>query len=248
MNRKKLSGQTIWIIILAILLLLTICFGGVFAYYSARSASISGKIVMANLNIELVSSDDSTGSGKSEIVISHGTNVVPNQQLENTPLIVKNKSSVSIYLIVVYEVKAYNEDSSAIPDQLTNSVIDVGANYLNPKKEDTKLMTRTTDWVDYVFTGLNSSNIEENYRCLISLATYDQEQEITVIKENTLRLSKEMGNEYQKATISFTFQAYAIGSTTFNADITPTTSVEDKCSIIVSAIYKSQGKKFLNIN
>ena len=68
MVKNKMSGQTIAIIILAVLLILAIGFGGVYAYYSARSNSVTGKIVMANLKISL----ESPGSDRSEIVISNG--------------------------------------------------------------------------------------------------------------------------------------------------------------------------------
>ena len=97
MVKKKISGQTITIIVLTILLVLTIGFGGVYAYQTARSKKVTGQIVMANLTISM----EAGGSNKSEIVISNGTNLVPGQQLKNSPLTIQNISSVDVYLIVV---------------------------------------------------------------------------------------------------------------------------------------------------
>ena len=102
MVKKKFSGQTLAIVILAIMLLLTITFGGVFAFYSARSNKVSGKIYMATLKISM----EWKVSDKSEVVISNVTNLVPGQSLENTALVVKNESAVPIYLVVVYRIEA----------------------------------------------------------------------------------------------------------------------------------------------
>lgn len=254
-----MTGQTAAIIILAILLILAITFGGVYAYYSARTGSVSGKVIMANLNIDLVSVDGDgniiTGaSGKSEIVISHGTNIVPNQQLENTPLIVKNKSNTSIYLVVVYAIKATKIDSneSETKDDYVKSVIDIGYDYYNPSSLENSDKTLTTDWIDYVFTYQEGENEPVKYRCLVSTVAFKadegQNQQITVIEANKLKLSAQMGNEYQSTTISFTFQAYAIGEGSFNTDFTPETTKVEKCEKIVNAVYVSQEKNLLNIN
>ena len=224
MVKKKFSGQTIAIIILAVLLLLTIVFGGVFAYYSARSNKVSGKIVMANLKISLVTNE--TGSSdKSEIVISNGINVVPGQPLENSPLIVKNLSSVSIYLVVVYEVNA-TQDKVTIVDEYEKPVLGLGVEYINSVNttESSDKGVSNTDWIDYVFNAPQENKV---YRCLVSMVAFEKETDVTVIGENRLSLSGSMGNEYQNASISFTFQAYAIGSNTWNFD--PNITSQTKC-------------------
>lgn len=249
-KKKKLSGQTIAIIILAVLLLLTIGFGGVFAYYSARSNKVSGKIVMANLKISLESSSPSGSSDKSEIVISNGVNVVPGQPLENSPLIIRNLSSVNIYLVVVYEINATKADKTEIEDNFTVPVLGLGVEYINsisPTYNDDEGVSNST-WVDYVFNAEEEGKV---YRCLVSMVefapTAENDNGIVVIGENRLSLAKEMGDEYQNTSISFTFQAYAIGSATdFELSANPTKA--EKCQKIVSAIYESQGNKFLNIN
>lgn len=245
MVKKKLSGQTIAIIVLVVLLILTIGFGGVYAYYSARSNSVSGKIVMANLKISM----ESGTSDKSEIVISNGVNVVPGQPLENSPLIIRNLSSVNIYLVVVYEINATTEDSAIIPDEYINPVLGLGTEYINSINTDASRDrgVTNTDWIDYVF---NAEEEGRYYRCLVSTVdfapTKDEDNGIIVIGEDKLALAGAMGNEYQRTTISFTFQAYAIGAAT-NFGYDPN-SKADKCEKIVSAIYESQQCKFLNIN
>jgi len=247
-KKKKLSGQTVVIIILAILLLLTIGFGGVFAYYSARSNKVSGKIVMANLKISL---ESGTGeSDKSEIVISNGVNVVPGQPLENSPLIIRNLSTVSIYLIVVYEINAFKPDKTEISDDYIDPVLGLGVEYINPihSEANDNIGVNNPVWIDYVFKAEAENKL---YRCLVSMTdfapTAENENGITIIGENKLSLAGAMGNDYQNTSISFTFQAYAIGSATdFGLSSNP--SKQEKCEKIVSTIYKAQDKTFLNIN
>lgn len=247
MIKKKLSGQTIAIIILAVLLLLTICFGGVFAFYSARSNKVSGKIVMANLKITM----ESGTSDKSEIVISNGVNVVPGQPLENSPLIVRNLSSVPVYLVIVYEVNATKEDKSSVKDEFEEPALGLGYDYINSinTEENKSNANNNKNWIDYVFNAEEESKV---YRCLVSMVDFaptgTSGNGITVIAENKLSLSSEMGNDYQKTSISFTFQAYAIGSASFNGQFTASTTIAQKCETIVSAIYDSQNHTFLNID
>lgn len=248
MVKKKISGQTIAIIILAVLLILAIGFGGVYAFYSARSNKVTGKIVMANLKISL---ESGTGeSDKSEIVISNGVNVVPGQPLENSPLVIKNLSSVSIYLVIVYEINASRPDKTKIVDDFTDPVLGLGVKYINPQNPEysDSIGISNTNWIDYVFNGEEESKL---YRCLVSTISFEPTAEnddgIVVIGENKLALAGAMGNEYQNTSISFTFQAYAIGSeTNFGWAANPTDT--ERCERIVSAIYEAQSHTFLNIN
>ncbi|MBE5741023.1 MAG: hypothetical protein E7351_00600 [Clostridiales bacterium] len=243
MVKKKISGQTIAIIVLAILLLLTAVFGGVYAFYSARTNKVSGKILMANLKISLFSS--SGESEKSEILISNNKNVVPGQKLVNTPLKVRNQSSVNIYLVVVYEIKATTPEGYPITDDYVEPVLGLGVDYLSPGNRRYEDTTNNKEWLDYVFT----SNDGKKFRCLASTSTHaptaDNEEGIAVIPENELMLAAHMGNDYQSASISFIFQAYAIGAESFQ--FAEATTREEKCDEIISAIYKTQDNKFLDI-
>jgi hypothetical protein len=99
-----------------------------------------------------------------------------------------------------------------------------------------------TEWIDYVFYGAEEDKV---YRVLVSSGSYNPETDVTVIAENKLSLSGAMGNDYQNASISFTFQAYAIGAGSFV--FTNETTNEEKCDEIVAAIYETH-KTFLNIN
>ena len=255
MVNKKISGQAIAIIILAVLLLITIAFGGVYAFYSARSNKMTGTIVMANLNIDLRSYEYGTKSARSEIVISHGTNFVPGQELKNSALMVVNKSAelVPIYLIVVYEIKAtkLDEHGEIIPgdtviDKMKNPLIDIGAEYINPIDNIVLEKTHNNNWVDYVFSHTKDGETKK-YRCLVTTSTYAKpkdvvEHEIKVIGENELKLHYKMSNEYQRTSLAFAFQAYAIGAESFQFEEGATNA--DKCNQIVSAIYESVEYKF----
>lgn len=248
MVKKKFSGQTIAIIILAILLLLTIGFGGVFAFYSARSNQVSGKIVMANLKISL---ESGTGeSDKSEIVISNGVNVVPGQPLENSPLVIRNLSSVDIYLVVVYEINATKDDKTVIEDEHIDPVLGLGVEYINPiANVSSTAGVSNPAWVDYVYNATEEGKV---YRCLVSMVAFAptaaNDNGIVVIGEDRLSLAGAMGNEFQNTSISFTFQAYAIGSATFSGQFTTSTTKQTKCETIVDAIYEAQDHKFLNVS
>lgn len=246
-KKKKLSGQTIAIIILAVSLLLTIGFGGVFAFYSARSNKVSGKIVMANLKITM----ESGTSDKSEIVISNGVNVVPGQPLENSPLVIRNLSTVNIYLVVVYEINAEKKDSTKINDLYKDPVLGLGCEYINSVNPDSSYNTGVSNnaWIDYVFDATEEGKV---YRCLVSTSAHaptdDADDGIEVIGENKLSLAGQMGNEFQETSIAFTFQAYAIGSETFAGQFNQSTTHLQKCEKIVSTIYEAQGYRFLNID
>ena len=102
-------------------------------------------------------------------------------------------------------------------------------------------------WVDYVFKAEDG---EKLYRCFISLNSYEKAKEeemqpITVIAENALRFSRYAGNEFMRTSVSFKFQAYAIGSDSFTeAEITSWT-IAERCHNVVNAIYTDEGKEFL---
>ena len=256
MVNKKISGQTVAIIILAILLLIAIGFGGVYAYYSARSKKLTGTVVMANLNIALVA-EEYADSAKSEIVISHGTNFVPGQELKNSALNIVNSSAknVPVYLIVVYEIKAtkMDEKGNIIPGEVINDemykpLIDLGAAYINPEANLYYEKTTNSNWVDYVYTFKNGSEVKQ-YRCLVTTSTWsrpnDNNQVIPVIEENQLRLHRFMNDDYQRTSLAFAFQAYAIGAGEGSElDFADSVTQAEKCNAIVSAIYESVEYKF----
>ena len=226
MVKKKMSGQTITIIILSILLLLTACFGGVYAYYSSNTNKVSGRIVMANLNIRLQAGVGESAS--SEILVSNGV-YVSGQSLQNTPLIVVNESNTPIYLSIIYKVNAYDLDTGAPLEEMddTKPLIDIGID------ED-------SIWYDYLFVAEDRDGEEARFRCLITTTpqySTEHNQLITVIEENALKIPTTWGNEFQNKQISFLFQAYAIGANAFS--FTDEDTIDDRCETIMSAIYEA---------
>lgn len=222
MVKKKVSGQTITIIVLGILLLLTIGFGGVYAYYSFRSNRITGRIVMANLNIQF--QENGGASGASEMVLSNGVNVVPNEFLQNTPLIINNNSNTPIYIAVLYKLNVYKLDTEELVNYDNSVPLIKGA---------------SNDWYDYTYVQ-EANGTQNVYRCLITLNPQpDEYKEITVIAENQLRLHESVGDEFQETSINFLFQAYAISSESLDEWIDENTSNNDKCKIIMDAISES---------
>ena len=246
MFKKKLSGQTVVIVILTILLLLTLSFGGVFAYYTYSSRRITGEIIMASLSIDL---ETSNTTDKSVISISNKGQVVPGEKLKNSALFLKNTSSVGVYIAIVYELKAVNKNQEEIEDLFQEPVLGLGLDYINPHSpEHTEIISYNEDeWVDYIF---HAEQEDKYYRCLIHIKglppSEGKIQQITVIEENQLSLSKRMGNRYMSSTISFIMQAYAIGTGSF-MDINTETTVEDKCRIIMNSIYENEGYEFFNV-
>ena len=153
-------------------------------------------------------------------------------------------------MVVVYEINAVKEDKTEINDDFMDPVLGLGVEYINPVNSVTDSVgVSNQTWIDYVFYGQEE---DKTYRCLVSTVSFsptaENENGIVVIAEDKLSLAGAMGNEYQNTSISFTFQAYAIGSATFNGQFTTSTAKAEKCEKIVRTIYESQSKKFLNIN
>lgn len=229
MTKKKLSGQTVTIIILAILLLLTCIFGGVYAYYSTTSSKISGIVQMANLKIQM--NAGGTGSSGSSELLHTNSYYIPGQVLPNTALTVTNSSNTNVYLAVVYTVKAINNESShEITDyDLSNPLIGIHGD---------------TTWFDGRYTNVEH---DADFRYLmiptpIAPASSDDGKVISVIPEGKLKLHEKMGNAYQSTIITLTFRAYVIGSDQQELKDalgqTNGTNTE-KCNVIMGAIFKA---------
>lgn len=179
MVKKKISGQTIAIIVLAILLICAIVFGGVYAFYSTSTKkAVSGRIVMANLDIEFKMDDPSTPEyeglvgvgGASQILISCSDKVVPNQELSNTPLTITNTSNTPIYLVVLYRVERIEYDEEKGPldviyrynDVNENGVYDKGVDNIrenNGVKQFFNVLdigtSQNVQWTNFVFDTTN---------------------------------------------------------------------------------------------
>lgn len=215
---------------------------------------------MASLKINLISEteDDNGKSERSEMVIANSSNVIPNQALENSPLLIKNTSTVPIYLLVVYELKAtknIDNETVVIPDDKNQQIIDIGVDYIN-EGQNIYRTEKNSEWTDYIYVHEFNDGTTKTYRCLISAEAYtkgdNDVQKIEVIPENHLKLSRDMGNEYQEATISFIFQAFAIGTSTVDEDLTNKYDLElgrsptklEKCKMIIEDIYAAEEYHF----
>lgn len=233
MTKRKLSGQTITIIVLAILLLLTCVLGGVYAYYSTNSAKISGIVYMANLKIEMKASG-SGSSGSSELLHTNSF-YIPGQVLPNTALTVTNSSNTNIYIAVVYSVKAsYNNPND--PNDPNNGKEIEGCDLSNPLIG----IHGDTTWFDGRFTSAEH-NTDFRYLMIPNPITPSQ-KDISVIPEGKLKLNEKMGNDYQSATLTLTFRAYVIGSDQQNLidSIGETDgTISAKCNVIMGAIFEA---------
>ncbi len=278
MVKKKISGQTVTIIVLIVLLVCAIAFGSVYAFYSTDTTKVSGTISMASLYIDYKYDDITTEeiegvikkgqSGKSEILITNKDTIVPNELLGNSPLKVVNSSETPIYLVMLYRVEkavvdennhiddiyVYLKDSKGqhIKDENGNSqlvldakgnkqvfgVLDIGTNLEGSIWSD--FVFDTNDYPEYAVDNITTN---DNYivRCFVTKAPQTK-GEITVIEKNNLRMHKDVGNEFQKQSISFTFQAHAISANSFQFD--ENTTQQEKNSQIVKWIYRHNGYVF----
>ena len=234
MTKKKLSGQTVTIIILAILLLLTCIFGGVYAYYSTTSSKISGIVQMANLKIQM--NAGGTGSSGSSELLHTNSYYIPGQVLPNTALTVTNSSNTNVYLAVVYTVKAINNDESS--PNFGNEITDYDLS--NPPIG----IHGDTTWFDGRYTNVEH---DADFRYLmiptpITPTSSDEGKVISVIPEGKLKLHETMGHAYQSTIITLTFHAYVIGSDQQELKDalgqTNGTNTE-KCNVIMGAIFKA---------
>lgn len=233
MTKKKISGQTITIVVLAILLILTCVFGGVYAYYSTTSSKISGVVQMANLKIEMRT--DGTGTSGSSEILNTNSYYVPGQVLPNTALTVTNSSNTNLYIAVVYSVKAVNNDSSSANygQEITNYDL---SNPLIGIHGD-------TTWFDGLFVD-EETDTEFRY-LMISTEIPPSQETIEVIPEGKLKLHEKMGNNYQSTIITLTFRAYVIGSgqSDLQDKIALTSTTAEKCNVIMGAIFEAFDKE-----
>ncbi len=222
MVKKKVSGQTIAIIILSLLLLVTICFGGVYAYYSSRSAAFYGRIIMGNLKINL----QTDGEDHDDSILTTSGIKVPGSEFENKPLYIINESNVPVYISIIYILKVTPIGGGEPIEDYDDShpLISIGQSDM---------------WTDYLFVS-DVTGSEIRVRCLMTTSPVGPSTEpITVIGENQFGLSTSMGNEFQSKEIEIRFQAYAIGADSLTSELAGVEDMNERCDIIMSAIYKA---------
>ena len=193
---------------------------------------------ISTLNIDFSTQAGDGTSGSSAILISNKTNLVPNERLGNSPLEIINTSNSYIYLVVVYQVQAKKNETAGddkgrvIADDFSNPVLDVGAQNNNENL--------TSDFAYYLYT---SSKNGKRYHCLITKQATIADK-ITVIKENELRLHKEVGREYMSCDLTFKFQGFAIGEGKGGENYGSISNLNDRCKTIMDNIYQSYEYSF----
>ena len=111
MIKKKSNGQSIVIVILCILLLISIGFGVTYSYYNGKTNLVKGTITTANLSIEL--HDDSGKTTEFSISAPFGEEfLVPGNSLNNVELNIYNKCNKKTYMVVVYSLSAIKNDET----------------------------------------------------------------------------------------------------------------------------------------
>lgn len=280
MVKKKVSGQTVAIIILIVLLICAITFGGVYAFYSTNTNKvISSTITMASLDISFKEDDKNTDdgddntlddiegvipptgqSGYSQILITNKNDIVPNELLCNSPLSVVNGSETPVYVAVLYRVQKAPTDDEGNPldtiykkDKDGNYILDSEGNKQAFGVIDIGTEVEGSPWADFVFDTSNYPEYQEDsitandkdyiVRCFVTVAPQGK-GELTVIYKNTLKLHREVGNEFQNQRISFTFQAHAIAASSLASELDDVENDFEKYSIILKAIYESTGWSF----
>jgi len=211
MVKKKISGQTIAILVLLVLLIATTAFGVVFAFYSTSTKQVSGTISMAYLDIHYDESTLGVGSsGQSQILITNSENIVPNELLGNSPLVINSTSNTETYIVVLYRVEKVGYDGTQprldsiyhYNDVNGNEYFDYGIDTIKESNGvkstfgvlDIGTAAPTSNWADFIFDTANypeyqtdgTPDNDERYavRCFITkqpiAATFDKNQPVPV--------------------------------------------------------------------
>ena len=244
MIKNKAAAQITAIVILSLLLVSTLVFGIVYIYLNKDKIHKAGQIEFINLKVDMYT----THSEKQTINIPNGINVLPDTELSNTALYIENNSNINVFLAVVYEINAVQIDehgndipNSKITDSKIKPFIDLNTPFYNIDHNIAYTGTNP-DWIDFIFVSPTNGKA---YRCLISTKSYvkttDEKQEIEVIGTNQFRIHGDVGNEYQQAKVSMSFQAFAINSSSFNFAVVQTA---EQCDLVMNAIYQMDVTKF----
>ena len=205
MTKKKSNGQSIVIVILSILLLISIGFGITYSYYNGKSNLVKGTITTANLSIELQGSDTSGQTTEFSISAPYGEEfLVPGNNLNNVQLNLFNKCNQETYMVVVYTLSAVKNDGSKedVTSQLTNMpAISFQENAIDP-----------AIWRPISY---RCSNIDATYTCLAGINPFDSRGEtdgkyIPVLTPNSIRIPEQWNDILQNCSVTISVTAYAI--------------------------------------
>lgn len=202
MGKKKSSKQTIVIIILCILLLISIVFGFTYSYYNGRSNLVTGKIITANLSIELQNGSGQTG----ECLISAPLGeeyLVCGNNLNNIELNILNKSNEDTYIVVVYALTANKIDTGEDVTPNNTPALDFQTGAF-----DTNVWTQIT---------YQCENIDRSYTCLVGKQEFEGKGStngnlINILRPNKVSVPRDWDNTLQNCNITISVIAYAIQS------------------------------------
>ena len=211
MIKKKTSGQSIVIVILSILLLVSIGFGVTYSYYNGKTNLVTGSITTANLSIAL--HGEQFGQ-TTEFSISAPINeafLVPGNGLYNLKLNLYNQCNEDTYIVVVYSLSAIktleNGSKVDITPQLTNTpAIGFQEGAFDSQK-----------WKSITYNCTNLTNT--SYTCLVGLNSFASRDlstdgyYINVLQENKIKIPEQWTNLLQNCDVTISIMAYAIQST-----------------------------------
>ncbi|MBQ8430478.1 MAG: hypothetical protein IJX26_00830 [Clostridia bacterium] len=218
MIKKTTSKQTIAIVVLTILLVLSIAFGATYSYFNGSSEGyISGNVVTATLDVALTGPD---GQASSFSLHTEGSEVIPGQPLNNTALKVNNLSPVTTYMVVTFALGIQDNDTNvttldyidAMDFRTNNGVVGDGWRKYSHLCNDGVSKIHTL-----VYLGNNNkgSTVSKGMGDGVFQArpSADADNESLVFDADCLRVPKSWTNDMQGKTFIVMFKAYVIQST-----------------------------------
>lgn len=211
MIKKKSNSQSIIIIVLSILLVVSIAFGVTYSVYNGKTNLVKGTITTANLAIEL--HDKSGKTTEFSISAPFGEEyLIPGNNLNNIELNLFNKSSRKTYLVVLYTLSATKISTGEdVTNELKNTpAISFRENAIN-----------TNVWQPISYECKNTS---ATYTCLVGINEFNGRGDtsgyyINVLPTNAIKIpAAEWGPTLMDCNVTISVLAYAIQSENLERD------------------------------
>lgn len=215
MIKKKTSRQTIAIIILAILLILSIVFGSTYSYFNASTKdAIEGTVTTATLSVSLKGYDETLAETTTFSLHTSGTKVIPGEPLTNTALQINNTSPVPTYMCVTYKLSIVNGNEDGEVDTSVLNAMDIQESSVGDgwRKCDFTCKDLETKICSFIYLG--GAHGDGNG---IFNDPYNPDNTTSMVfGHSSLRVPTSWGNSMQGKTIKLGFQAYVIQATALN--------------------------------
>lgn len=245
MVKKKTNGQSIVIIILSILLLISIGFGVTYSYYNGKSNLVTGNIMTATLSISLNGVDSNGETTKFSISAPGEQLLVPGNSLNNVALNLSNDCTQRTYMVVLYSLSAHiikkteDEKPQYIPNDLLKDIPAITF------KEDA---FETDVWHSIIYKCANVENT--SYACLVGINPFKGKESstspslpINVLNKNSLKIPHEWNDDLQNCEVTISVIAYAIQAENLEAKYREPilkaeadNKIEDKAQAIAKAV------------